>query len=52
MAEPFKKVFSRSVVRQMARHLHRAAGQVGTGFDGAGFVEMAGTGLEALELKR
>jgi 3-methyladenine DNA glycosylase AlkC len=52
MAEPFKNVFSRSLVRQMARHLHRAAGQVGTGFDAASFVETAGEGLEALELKQ
>jgi 3-methyladenine DNA glycosylase AlkC len=52
LAEPFKNVFSRAVVRQMARHLQRAAGQVGTGFDAASFVEMAGTGLDALELKQ
>ena len=47
MPEPFKNVFNRRVVEEIARPLGRAW----DGFNGAGFAAAAADGLENLELK-
>jgi 3-methyladenine DNA glycosylase AlkC len=47
MAEPFKNIFSTALIEQTGKHLKR----VWPGFDHKQFVQTAGTGLDALEMK-
>jgi 3-methyladenine DNA glycosylase AlkC len=51
MAEPFKNLFNLDVIASVGLHVARASAELGAEFDEAGFREMAGHDLDALELK-